>query len=97
MVEHLVILKFKEDTTQEQLEDFLAGAKGLQDKFDGIVDLSVGENFTDRSQGFTHGVCVRFHDRAALEHYLPHPAHMDVVETYIKPILDDIIVIDYEF
>ena len=97
MVEHLVILKFKKDTTQEQIEDFLAGAKGLRDKFDGIVDLSVGENFTDRSQGFTHGVCVRFHDRAALEHYLPHPAHMDVVETYIKPILDDIIVIDYEF
>ena len=97
MVEHLVILKFREGTTQEQIEDFLVGVKGLRDKFDGVVDLSVGENFTNRSQGFTHGVCVRFHDQAALEHYLSHPAHIDVVDTYIKPILDDIIVIDYEF
>ena len=97
MVEHLVLLKFAEDATPEQIDAFMAGAKGLQGKIDGIVDLTVGPNFTDRSQGHTHGVCVRFRDRAALEHYLPHPEHVDVVENYIKPIADNIIVLDYEF
>jgi len=97
VVEHLVILKFKEDATQEQVDAFLENAKSLRDKFEGVVDLSVGANFTDRSQGYTHGVCVRFRDRADLEHYLPHPDHVAVVENYIKPILDDLIVIDYEF
>lgn len=97
MVEHLVILKFKDDSTADQIDAFIKAAKGLQDKIDGVVDLSVGANFTDRSQGFTHGVCVRFRDQAALENYVPHPDHVHVVENYIKPILADILVIDYEF
>ncbi len=97
MVEHLVILKFKDDSTADQIDDFLKSVKGLQDKIDGVVDLSVGANFTDRSQGFTHGVCVRFRDRAAFENYIPHPDHVHVVENYIKPILADILVLDYEF
>lgn len=97
MVEHLVILKFKQDATQQQIDEFTVNAKGLRDKIDGVVDLTVGANFTDRSQGFTHGVCVRFRDRAALEQYLPHPDHVHVVENYIKPIVDDIVVLDYEF
>ena len=97
MVEHLVILKFKEDATQEQLDDFLEDVRELRTKIDGVVDLTAGPNFTDRSQGFTHGVCVRFADRSALERYLPHPAHVEVVEKRIKPIVDDLIVVDYEF
>ena len=97
MVEHLVILKFKPDTTSEQLDAFLEGVGGLRDKIEGIVDLSAGANYTERSQGFTHGVCVRFTNKAALDHYLPHPAHVEVVENCIKPIVDDILVIDYEF
>jgi len=97
MVEHLVILKFKTDATEEQVNAFMENARGLKDKIEGVVNFSVGENFTDRSQGYTHGVCVRFKDRAALEHYLPHPDHQEVVQNYIKPIVDDIIVLDYEF
>jgi len=97
MVEHLVILKFKEDSTPEQIDAFVEKARGLKDKIEGVVDLSVGANYTDRSQGFTHGVCVRFTDKAALEHYLPHPDHQEVVQNYIKPIVDDLIVVDYEF
>lgn len=97
MVEHLVILKLKSNATEVQVNDFFKYAQELKNKIEGVVDLSVGKNFTDRSQGYTHGVCVRFRDRAALEHYLPHPDHQEVVQNYIKPIVDDILVVDYEF
>ena len=97
MVEHLVILKFKPEATQQQIDEFIENAQGLRDRIDGVVDLSVGTNFTARSKGYTHGVCVRFRNQAALEQYLPHPDHVEVVEKYIKPILEDIVVLDYEF
>ena len=97
MIEHLVILKFREDATLDQVNAFLTAAKALKGKVEGVVDLTVGQNFTDRSKGYTHGVCVRFEDKAALERYLPHPEHVAVVESCMKPILDDVIVLDYEF
>ena len=97
MVEHQVLFKIKGDATEAQIDEMMKAIRTLQDKIEGIVDLSAGENFSERSQGFTHGVTVRFTDTQALENYLPHPAHQDVVENNIKPILDEIIVVDYEF
>jgi hypothetical protein len=39
---------------------------------------------------------VRFTDKAALDGYLPHPAHRDAVERLIRPIIEDVLVVDYE-
>jgi hypothetical protein len=60
------------------------------------VDLSCGRNFSDRNQGFEIGLVVRFVDRAALEVYLPHPAHRGAVDQFVAPIKADVIVVDYE-
>ncbi|MEB3259385.1 MAG: Dabb family protein, partial [Cyanobacteriota bacterium] len=38
-------------------------------------------------QGFTHGFCMTFRDRAARDAYLPHPAHQRVVELLL-PLLE---------
>jgi hypothetical protein len=70
---------------------------GLRGQVDGIVELSAGENFsTERSKGFTHGLWVRFRNREALRAYIPHPAHQKVVKENVLPIMDDLIVVDYE-
>ena len=34
--------------------------------------------------------------RAALEGYIPHSAHREVVERDVRPIMDSVIVVDYE-
>ena len=96
MVDHLVLFKLTAAATEEQKERMISELGALRDKIPGIVDLSVGRNFSDRSQGFEIGLLVRFVDRAALEVYLPHPAHRGCVDTYVAPIKEDVIVVDYE-
>jgi hypothetical protein len=97
MIEHIVLFKWKPNTSPEAIEAVLTGLKGLKEQIPGIVDLSCGTNFSTRSQGFETGLVVRFTDRAALEAYGPHPAHQHVVQNLINPIWEDVIALDYEF
>lgn len=99
MIEPIVVFKVKDGLTDAQKEDMLSAIRSLKDRVPGIVDLQVGENFSERAQGFTHALVVRFADRAALDAYLPHPAHQDVVQNHFLPYLDENkprIVIDFE-
>src|SRR5688500_17190650 len=96
MVEHIVLFKTKSDATPEQKARMIHELKRLRELIGGIVDLSVGTNFSARSQGFDIGLVVRFESRAALEAYLPHPAHRGCVDEFISPIREDTIVIDYD-
>jgi len=97
MVEHIVLFKVREGTPQEKVDGMLAGINSLKDSIDVVVSVSTGTNYTERGQGFTHGVVVRFNDKEGLAAYQPHPAHMKVVEEDIRPIVEDIIAVDYEF
>ncbi|MBD2312967.1 Dabb family protein [Desertifilum sp. FACHB-1129] len=95
MIEHIVLFKWQPDTSPEAIATIIEALKSLQDKIPGIVDLSCGENFCERSKGFTHGLVVRFVDRAALENYGPHPEHQAIVQELIKPVLLDILALDF--
>ena len=97
MVEHLVLFRWKEDASREAIDSVLAELRQLKGRIPGIVDLSCGANFSDRAKGYTHGLIVRFKDRAALEAYGPHPEHQRVVQNFINPIRADILALDYEF
>ena len=97
MVEHIVLFKVKEGTPIDAVTAMTDGLGELKNRVPGILDLSVGTNFSDRSKGFTHGLVVRFRDRASLNEYIPHPAHQEVVQGLIRPIVDDVLAVDYEF
>jgi hypothetical protein len=96
MVEHVVLFKLKAVATPEQKRAAIQALKALKTEIEGIVDVTCGENFSERNQGFGIGLVVRFRDRAALEAYLPHPAHRGAVEQFIHPIREDVIVVDYQ-
>ncbi|NEO28747.1 MAG: Dabb family protein [Kamptonema sp. SIO4C4] len=97
MIEHIVLFKWKTEATHNQITSVLTHLRGMPDKIPDIMDISCGENFTNRAQGFTHGLVVRFRDRKALDSYQKHPIHQEIVEEQIKPILADILALDYEF
>lgn len=62
----------------------------------GILQVSYGQNFSERSKGYTHAVVMQFADTAALKTFYVHPAHQRLIREQIKPILADMIVVDYE-
>lgn len=97
MIEHLVLFKAKPDAPPEKLDAMIKALTALKDKVPGILSISAGVNFSARAQGYTHGLVVRFADRAGLDAYQPHPAHQDVVVNYVRPHTDGVLALDYEF
>lgn len=95
-ITHVVLFKWREDAPEDAIEAAAAGLAGLADLVPDILELEVGRNFSERSQGYSLALLVRFPHRAALEAYAPHPAHQRVVTELIRPIAESVLVADYE-
>jgi hypothetical protein len=97
MIEHIVLIRWTEQASQEAIETVMTELRGLKGEINAIVDLSCGANFSERAKGYAHGLVVRFADRAALNAYISHPEHQRVVQKLINPIRADVLALDYEF
>ena len=96
MVDHLVLFAVKDDVSKEDVEDLLASVAALKDGVSSVRDLSVGEDFSGRSGGYTHALFARFEDREGLAEYMEHPDHLAVVEKLGERTTGRIVA-DYEF
>lgn len=96
LLRHVVLFKFKEDATEEQIREIEEAFAELPSKIDAIHDFEWGVNNSPEGhdKGFTHCFLVTFRDEAGREEYLPHEAHQAFVAELL-PILDDVLVIDY--
>ena len=98
MIEHLVLFKVRENAAPEESEEMLRRLRQLETEVPGILYLSCGVNFSERSQGYTHGLVVRFPDRDALQAYQVHPLHQAAVSEAVRPVVEPggILALDYE-
>ncbi|QDU38300.1 Stress responsive A/B Barrel Domain protein [Maioricimonas rarisocia] len=96
VLRHVVLFKFKEDATKEQIREVEEAFAELPSKIDAIHDYEWGTNNSPEGhdKGFTHCFLVTFRDEAGRSEYLPHPAHQAFVKV-LRPILDDVTVVDY--
>ena len=94
-VAHIVWIKFGENVSQAQIEKHMAALATLKERVPGISELTLGENFTDRAEGFTHGLIVELADKAALDVYATHPDHVAVAGALREDAR--LLVMDYEF
>lgn len=78
MIKHVVIIKFGESTTNEQLTDVCARFNELKKLIPGIIETQAGINFSNYNQGYQVLLTVLFENREALESYGPHPEHRAV-------------------
>jgi len=95
-IRHVVCFKFKEDATDAQIRKVEKAFAGLKKKIPEIKDLEWGTNNSPEglNKDFTHCFIVTFADEKGRATYLPHPDHKAFVEI-LKPILDDVFVIDF--
>jgi hypothetical protein len=96
MLDHLMFFAVREEASEEEVEDLVSSMRALRDQVPSTVDLSVGEDFSGRSGGYTHALVARFEDTAGLREYMEHPAHLVVVEK-LEATTTGRIVADYEF
>jgi len=93
---HVVLFKFKDSATKEQIKEVEDAFRALPSKIDTIQSLEWGTNVSpeNHAEGFTHCFFVTFKDKSGVEAYLPHAAHKAFGQL-LHPILDKVLVVDY--
>ena len=96
-VKHVALLKFKEGTSQDQIDDVFNQLLDLSENVSGIDDYVAGPNNSPEglSEGFTHGFVMTFHDAAARDAYLTNADH-ERFEGNALPVIDKVVVFDFE-
>jgi len=96
MLRHVVLFKFKDESSEADIKKVEEAFMGLPSKIDAIKDFEWGTNNSPENlaQGFTHCFFVTFADEAGRAEYLPHPDHKAFGEV-LGPHLDKVLVIDY--
>ncbi|MDQ1317204.1 MAG: hypothetical protein QG641_553 [Candidatus Poribacteria bacterium] len=98
MIEHIVLLKLKDGVSEDKMKALLAGLNDLKKVIPGMLEVSGGYNnsIEGKAGGFNYGFIVKFKDSASRDGYVPHPEHIKLAQTLVRPIVDDVIVFDYE-
>lgn len=93
---HVVMLKFKDTATPEQIKSVETAFRALPGQINTITGFEWGTNVSPEGKdgGFTHCFFLTFKDKAGLEVYLPHPDHK-AFGGVLRPIVDKVLVLDY--
>ena len=98
---HIVLVRFKPQTTREEIAEIFEALDELQEKIPGIVDICSGpyESPEGLHKGFTHAFIVTFAEAEARDAYLQNPDHEVVKQMIVKQLaggLADVIAFDFK-
>jgi hypothetical protein len=93
---HVVLFKFKDSSTPEDVTRIVAAFQKLPAKIKEIAGFEWGTDVSPegKAQGFTHCFLLTFATAADRDAYLPHPAHKEFV-ALLGPHIDKVCVVDY--
>jgi hypothetical protein len=96
VLRHVVLFKFKDASTPEDIKKVEDAFSALADKISLIKDYEWGTNSSPENlnQGLTHCFLVTFASDKDRDDYLVHPDHKAFVEVLL-PYLDKATVVDY--
>ncbi len=96
MLRHLVMFKFKDDSSAADIAKVVDAFRGLKSKIPEVAAFEYGVDNSPEglANGFTHCFLITFKSEDDRAVYLPHPAHKAFVEV-LKPHLDKVQVLDY--
>jgi Stress responsive A/B Barrel Domain len=95
MLTHIVIWKYRVDIEQEVRAEHVTLLRELVRTIPEIVSLSVGFDVLHLPRSYDTGLVAIFHDRAGLEAYTIHPAHIRVAELG-RSISEHVASVDFE-
>jgi hypothetical protein len=95
MLTHVVVWKYRADTSQATREEHVARLRSLTSVVSGIESFSVGFDTLHLPRSYDTGLVAVFRDRAALDAYTVHPDHVKVAE-FGRGISDLVASVDFE-
>ena len=96
VLHHVVLFKFKDTATPEQVKQVEDAFRALPSKIDLIRGFEWGTNVSPEnlSQGYTHCFFLTFASDKDRDAYLVHPAHKEFGKL-LGPYLDRVTVVDF--
>ncbi|KAG8374903.1 hypothetical protein BUALT_Bualt10G0044000 [Buddleja alternifolia] len=107
IVEHISLLKAKEDLSEEQEKDMLDYLYTTQYQMRGIVAISLGDLYYSRygiigrisdpnPEQYTHAIFMRFQTKEDLAKFYENPFYMRVLEEKVTPYCHGVFNLDYD-
>lgn len=96
MLKHVVLFKFKAETTAADSDQLATGLGALPERIAEIREFVFGRDVVRSERSYDFGLVSSFDDRAALDAYAIHPDHQLVV-AHVKQICSSVVAIDFEY
>ena len=97
-VEHVVVVWLKDPGNREHRQRIIRASDVLRD-IPGVTGLRAGVMLPSErpivDSSFDVALIISFSDAAALQAYLTHPVHVELVEETLRPLVDRIRVYDF--
>lgn len=96
-VKHITLVKFKEGTPEDQIEDVFDNILDITETIPGIEDYVSGPNSNPEglNHGYTHALIMTFTDAAARDSFMGHPEH-ERVKALLMPNVESLLAFDFE-
>lgn len=93
MIQHIVLLKWKPDTTDAQIKAAFGRAQELAQQIENVERVTLGRNRAADDHGYTHAIIVKLSDDA-LGSYLDNPVRKRYVAETLGPLEEERIELD---
>jgi len=96
MIQHLVMLKFKKDTEDTDIDALEAQMNLLPNTIIEIQSYEFGRDIVGSERSYDFGLVSLFANMEAVKRYQVHPDHLKLLEK-IRSICDEVIIVDFEY
>lgn len=94
MLIHIVCWKYKAETTEEQRAEHIAKLRNLPNVIPNILSFRIGSDILHLERSFDTGLVAMYPDRAALDFYTDHPAHVEAAN-FGKQVAEKVVSVDF--
>jgi hypothetical protein len=94
MLTHVVLFKFKPETTAAEIQQLAEGLGRLPHVIEDIREFRFGKDVLRSERSYDLGLVSSFDDLEALQRYQVHPEHQKVV-AIVKAITSSVVAVDF--
>jgi hypothetical protein len=89
MFVHIFGFRWKPEATEADKTRAEKEIRAFREVIPGLIEVCVGENLSQRGQGYAFAGMMKFVDKKAAEFYSIHPAHMALLK-WLAPLIDPV-------
>ena len=96
MIRHVVLFRFRADATAAQVEAAGEALRGMRGRIPEVRAVTWGPNLAPSAAEWPWVLVVTVDDMAAVQRYVDHPVHADIVARLLAPYREARLAVDVE-